>query len=84
MDSNFQIDARKITGSLDTQIEDAMHFFRKNRLVSARKNPDRQEIVSFSERAIFEAIVNAVAHRDYSIHGSKIRFFMFEDRVENY
>ncbi len=84
LDSNFQIDARKITGSLDTQIEDAMHFFRKNRLVSARKNPDRQEIVSFSERAIFEAIVNAVAHRDYSIHGSKIRFFMFEDRIEIY
>ena len=84
LDSNYQIDARKITGSLDTQIEDAMHFFRKNRLVSARKNPDRQEIVSFSERAIFEAIVNAVAHRDYSIHGSKIRFFMFEDRVEIY
>ena len=84
LDSNYQTDARKITGSLDTQIEDAMHFFRKNRLVSARKNPDRQEIVSFSERAIFEAIVNAVAHRDYSIHGSKIRFFMFEDRVEIY
>jgi len=84
LDSNYQIDARKITGSLDTQIEDAMHFFRKNRLVSARKNPDRQEIVSFSERAIFEAIVNAVAHRDYSIHGSKIRFFMFEDRIEIY
>ena len=84
LDSNNQIDTQKITGNLDIQIEGAMHFFRKNRLVSARKNPDRQEIVSFSERAIFEAIVNAVAHRDYSIHGSKIRFFMFEDRVEIY
>ncbi len=84
MDSNYQIDARKITGSLDTQIEDTMHFFRKNRMIGARKNPDRQDILSFSERAVFEAIVNAVAHRDYSIHGSKIRFFMFEDRIEIY
>ncbi len=84
LDANYQIDASKITGSLDTQIEDAMHFFRKNRLVGARKNPDRQEIYSYSERALFEAIVNAVAHRDYSIHGSKIRFFMFEDRIELY
>jgi len=83
-DSNFQIDARKITGSLDNQIEEVMHFFRKNRMVGARKNPDRKELISFSERAIFEAIVNAVAHRDYSIHGSKIRFFMFEDRIEIY
>ena len=38
----------------------------------------------FSERAVFEAIVNAVAHRDYSIFASKIRFFMFEDRLEIY
>ena len=33
---------------------------------------------------MFEAIVNAVAHRDYSIHGSKIRFFIFDDRLEIY
>ena len=30
----------------------------------------------------FEAIVNAVVHRDYSISGSKIRLFMFADRLE--
>jgi ATP-dependent DNA helicase RecG len=84
MDANFQLDARKITGSLDSQIEDAMHFFRRNIFIGARKNPDRQDIYSYSERAIFEAIVNAVAHRDYSINGSKIRFFMFEDRIEIY
>ena len=33
---------------------------------------------------MFEAIVNAVAHRDYSISGSKIRLFMFDDRLEIY
>ncbi len=31
-----------------------------------------------------EAIVNAVAHRDYSIGGSKIRLFLFADRLELY
>jgi predicted HTH transcriptional regulator len=35
-------------------------------------------------RAVFEAIVNAVAHRDYSMHGSKIRLRMFDDRLELY
>ena len=29
-----------------------------------------------------EAIVNAVAHRDYAIAGSKIRLFLFADRLE--
>ena len=33
-------------------------------------------------RAVFEALVNAVVHRDYSKHGSKIRLFMFADRLE--
>ena len=32
--------------------------------------------------AVFEALVNAVAHRDYSIHGSKIRLRLFDDRLE--
>ncbi len=31
-----------------------------------------------------EAIVNAVAHRDYAISGSKIRLFVFADRIELY
>ena len=35
-------------------------------------------------RAVFEAIVNAVVHRDYSKGSSKIRLFMFADRLELY
>ena len=31
-----------------------------------------------------DAIVNAVAHRDYAIAGSKIRLFLFADRLEPY
>lgn len=50
----------------------------------ATKEPHRIEKSQFSERAVFEAVVNAVAHRDYSISGSKIRFFMFDDRLEIY
>ena len=50
--------------------------------ISAVKEPERREIPQFSRRAVFEAIVNAAAHRDYSIHGSKIRLFVFDDRLE--
>ena len=48
------------------------------------KQPGRVEIPQYSIRAVFEAVVNAVAHRDYSIHGSKIRLFLFDDRLELY
>jgi len=83
-DSNYQIDAQDITGPLDEQVKDALAFVRKNMMVSARKTPERTEIPQFSIRAVFEAVVNAVAHRDYAVHGSKIRLFMFDNRLELY
>jgi predicted HTH transcriptional regulator len=42
----------------------------------------RQDLPQFSLRAVHEAIVNAVAHRDYSIAGSSTRLLMFDDRLE--
>ncbi|MGH8478932.1 MAG: ATP-binding protein [Gammaproteobacteria bacterium] len=83
-DSNYQEDARTIRGPLDGQIRDSLAFVRMNMRVGATKVPGRMEIPQYSLRAVFEAVVNAVAHRDYSIHGSKIRLFMFPDRLELY
>ncbi|MGH8583556.1 MAG: ATP-binding protein [Gammaproteobacteria bacterium] len=83
-DSNYQEDARTITGPLDEQIRDSLAFVCRNMRVGATKVPGRVEIPQYSLRAVFEAVVNAVAHRDYSIHGSKIRLFMFSDRLELY
>jgi predicted HTH transcriptional regulator len=83
-DSNYQIDAEEISGPLDDQIRTALAFVRRNMSVGARKDPARLETPQYSIRAVFEAVVNAVAHRDYSIHGSKIRLFLFDDRLELY
>lgn len=83
-DSNYQIDAQDIVGPVDVQIREALNFVRKNMRVAARKTPEREEFPQYSLRAAFEAIVNAVAHRDYSIDGSKIRLFLFSDRLELY
>ena len=80
----YQIDATDIRGPLDKQIIDAYHFVNKNMQKYANKSMGRQDIPQYSMLAIFEAIVNAVAHRDYSIQGSKIRIQMFSDRVEIY
>ena len=83
-DTNYQTDAQKIYGPLDLQIKQAMTFLKRNQTVGATKEPHRIEFPQFSERAVFEAVVNAVAHRDYAVSGSKIRFFMFDDRLEIY
>ena len=50
--------------------------------VGAHKTPARVDLPQYSDRAVFEAIVNAVVHRDYSIRGSRIRLSMFADRIE--
>ena len=77
-----QIDAREIVGPLNWQIADAMVFVARNMRVAARKEPARVDMLQYSDRALFEALVNAVAHRDYSMRGSRIRLSMFEDRLE--
>ncbi|MBF2736012.1 MAG: putative DNA binding domain-containing protein [Betaproteobacteria bacterium AqS2] len=82
----YQRDALDITGPLDQQIFGACDFVRKNMRVSAKKRPQggREDIPQFDMRAVFEALTNAVAHRDYSMIGSKIRLRIFDDRLELY
>ena len=77
-----QIDAQEIAGPLDRQIADALAFAVRNMRVAARKEPARVDMPQYSDKALFEAVVNAVAHRDYSMRGSRIRLSMFEDRLE--
>ena len=77
-----QIDAQTITGPLNRQITEAVAFAVRNMRVGAYKDPARTDLPQYSEAALFEAIVNAVAHRDYSIRGSRIRLSMFADRLE--
>lgn len=85
-ESAYQLDARDIVGALDQQIFEACDFVRKNMRVAAYKRADggRVDVPQFSMLAVFEAITNAVAHRDYSMAGSKVRLRMFEDRLEIY
>ena len=77
-----QLDSQLIGGPLDKQVREALAFAVRNMSVAARKEPARQDLPQYSERALFEALVNAVVHRDYSIRGSRIRLAMFEDRLE--
>ena len=84
MSESYQLDAADISGPLDVQVDRACRFVGRNMKVAAFKGLGRIDQPQFDMTAVFEAVVNAVAHRDYSIHGSKIRLRLFADRLEIY
>jgi ATP-dependent DNA helicase RecG len=56
------------------------HMRRGSRMVGL----ERQDWVQFPQGAVREVLVNAVAHRDYTIRGEGIRIALFGDRLECY
>jgi len=78
----YQLDAADISGPLDAQVVEACRFVTRNMRTYAVKDIGRTDIPEYDSAAVFEALVNAVAHRDYSIYGSKVRLRMFTDRIE--
>ena len=78
----YQLDAKDIRGPLDAQIAEACRFVARNMKVGASKTLGRHDLPQYDLTAVFEAIANAVGHRDYAIYGQKVRLRMFEDRME--
>ena len=74
-----------VRGPLPEQIRRAEAWIvanmRKGSRIDALQRADRAE---YPVPAVREAIVNAVAHRDYAIRGDEIRVLMFSDRIEVY
>jgi len=74
---------REITGRLPLIIEDSRVFLERNIRVLTREHGFRREdILLYDRKSLGEAIINAIAHRDYSLSGSQIRLFLFENRIE--
>ena len=80
--AEYQVDAQDCDGPVDEQIRLAFNFVKRNMRIEAVKRPGRIDIPQYDLAAVFEAIVNAVAHRDYSMHGARIRLHLFADRLE--
>ncbi len=76
---------QEIGGPLGDQIRQAEAFVVGNmRRVMRIVGITREEVHEYPVAVVREAIVNAVAHRDYSIRGEGIRLLMFGDRLEIY
>ena len=72
-------------GSLISLLNDAESFIKNNSKTIWRKLPDsRLELPDYVHRSYFEALVNALIHRDYLINGSEVHLDIFDDRLEIY
>lgn len=74
-----------IGGTLAEQVRLAEAFVVSNMQRGMRiTGMQREETTAYPLAVVREAIVNAIAHRDYSIRGEGIRLLMFSDRLEIY
>jgi ATP-dependent DNA helicase RecG len=83
-DANQQIDAKAFRGTIVEQIEQSLDYFRVSPYVptaALKGEIGRKDQPAYSLRALQEAVVNALVHRDYNIPG-QVRIFLFPDRIE--
>jgi len=74
-----------VQGPLPEQIRRAETWLVTNMRKGSRIDAlERQDRTEYPMPAVREAIVNAVAHRDYAIRGDEIRVMLFSDRIEVY
>lgn len=81
------LDNARIEGTIPEILEEAIAFVKRNMRKKIIINPEtgkREDRTDYPVTAIREAILNALVHRDYSIHteGMPIQVLMFEDRIE--
>ena len=80
------IDNKRITGAISDMLEDAVEFVRTNSRTKTiiDDNGHRVDNPEYPIKAVREAILNALVHRDYSVHTENvpIRIEMYRDRME--
>jgi len=80
--STNPFDRKDLTGQLLDVIEQAERFLYLHLPIPHEiRGFEPEPKPELPKEALREAIVNAVAHRDYTVHGP-IRLFIFDDRVE--
>ena len=79
------IDDVELEGCVIGQLQEAVSFVRNNsRKKWWKENDHREELPDYPERAVTEAIANAIIHRDYMQMGSEIHIDMYDNRLEVY
>lgn len=79
------LDDAEHSGSVISLIENGEAFIKRNCKMKWRKTANsREEMPEYVERSYHEALVNALAHRDYLVNGSEVHIDIYDDRMEIY
>ena len=81
------LDNQRIEGNISDMLSGALQFVKRNmrtKTIINEKTGQREDRTDYPVTAIREAVINALVHRDYSIHteGMPIQLIMFQDRLE--
>lgn len=73
----------RFNGNITSTINYIMDFVNQRMNHSVVKlNDVRKNIDAYPKRALFEGVINAIAHRDYYLDGTQIQVDLFKDRLE--
>ena len=80
------VDNKRLEGTIPQMLEGALSFVRRNMKTKTIITEDgkRRDKTEYPIKAVREIILNALIHRDYSIHteSSPIRLIMYNNRLE--
>ena len=77
-------DRKRFFGPVPEQIEQTVSWLRAsplNPVGSVKDGGGRHDFPAYDDRALQEAVVNALVHRDYEVRGSQVIINMFPDRI---
>lgn len=79
------LDDIEFEGNIIYLLKASLDFVKRNSKKMWKKGPVyRIEYPEYPERAVQEALVNALIHRDYSVVGSEVHVDIYDDRLEIY
>jgi ATP-dependent DNA helicase RecG len=84
-DKSDMFDSKRVHGNAFVLLEEAEHFLSHHMSINSEFIPGkmaRKDIPDYPPRAIREAMVNAICHRDYTIQGGSISLMIYSDRLE--
>ena len=75
-------DSAEYSGSLIILLNEGVGFVKRNMKTRWKKTANsRIEMPDYCERSVFEALVNALIHRDYLVLGSEVHIDIYDDHL---
>lgn len=85
LEKDDALDSREYQGNLLTLLDAGVQFMTLHNKKGWIKLPNRRlDTPDYSDRALFEALVNALIHRDYSELGSEVHIDIYDNRLVIY